>query len=383
MAFISLGRITIQSSYILITSAFYLLRLFIFSFFPNENYEYSLLYKIWLMGIGMMLCYIFEIISIIQQSEKTKICENFKIKVRNYCSKNIKDILILGILGIIDLTTFMVLNFLFSGGDSEKEHFLTIIRVFEIVFVCILNYLFLKRMIYCHHYASLIFIIVGLGSIMLTLNWKNLSVGYEIGFAFLADLLYATLEVTEKYLMNKKFITNHEINFFIGFYITLIMTAICIASTYVQCPEFLSISICKKGDVIFDFPNTLRRGFTSFSNFIQVFLYVILCTGYNTMIQLILKHYGPTHRVITDAFSSVITLCFLMGKVKYGYLLVIQIFGELFILLGVIVFNEIIVFHFCGLDTNTEKEIRKRALQKEELSINFQALISKEEKLGL
>ena len=101
------------------------------------------------------------------------------------------------------------------------------------------------------------------------------------------------------------------------------------------------------------------------------------------MIQLILKHYGPTHRVITDAFSSVITLCFLMGKVKYGYLLVIQIFGELFILLGVIVFNEIIVFHFCGLDTNTEKEIRKRALQKEERSINFQVLISKEEKLGL
>ena len=113
------------------------MRLLLFTFFDNKGYEYSLLFKLWLMGIGMMLCYTFEIISIIKQSDKTKISENFKETFKKYWVKNCKDILILGLLGIIDSTVFLVLNFLFSGQGTEKEHLLTIIRIFEIfLFVC-------------------------------------------------------------------------------------------------------------------------------------------------------------------------------------------------------------------------------------------------------
>lgn len=354
------------------------MRLLLFTFFDNKGYEYSLLFKLWLMGIGMMLCYTFEIISIIKQSDKTKTSENFKETFKNYWVKNCKDILILGLLGIIDSTVFLVLNFLFSGQGTEKEHLLTIIRIFEIFFVCVLNYFFLKGFQYCHHFTSLGFIFVGLVSIMLTFDWKTLSIGYEIGFAFLADFLYAILEVSEKYLMNKKFLSIHEINFFIGVYITLIMTIICIISSYVDCPEWLSSTFCQDNTYIFDFYGTLKRGFMSFANFVQPFIYVFLCTGYNTMIMLILKHYGPTHRVIVDAFSSLITMIFFMIKNHEPYKLAIQILGELIILLGVMVYNEIIILHFCGIDTNTEKEIRKRASRKEEIAMNYHSLLPQE-----
>ena len=57
----------------------------------------------------------------------------------------------------------------------------------------------------------------------------------------------------------------------------------------------------------------------------------------------------------------------------------IQCIGELFILIGVLLYNEIILIRLCDLDEYTEKQIRGRAFDKNQVSLSIYQYVEKVE----
>lgn len=109
---------------------------------------------------------------------------------------------------------------------------------------------------------------------------------------------------------------------------------------------------------------------------VQVIMYIILSCGYNSFILFVIKAYGTTHRVIIDAFSSIIIMILSSQK---GINFMIQCIGELFILIGVLLYNEIILIRLCDLDEYTEKQIRGRAFDKNQVSLSIYQYVEKVE----
>ena len=81
------------------------------------------------------------------------------------------------------------------------------------------------------------------------------------------------------------------------------------------------------------------------------------------------KYLGPTHRIISDGVFSIlsVTVFFFLEEQKITAAYIInQILGHICIIIGIVIYNEIIIVNFCGLDVNTDKEIKYRALSRED-----------------
>ena len=81
------------------------------------------------------------------------------------------------------------------------------------------------------------------------------------------------------------------------------------------------------------------------------------------------KDNTPTHRVIADSFYSLVMhiIQMLTNKVSlssFGYLI-----GYCTVVFGCCVYNEIIIVNFCNLNSNTEREVTKRAISESSVEI--------------
>ena len=117
-------------------------------------------------------------------------------------------------------------------------------------------------------------------------------------------------------------------------------------------------------DYIIDFEEELSNIFANWYNVIQVISFIILTMFYNIFQELTMKHLGPTHRIVIDGVFSILSIIFsfiLNSTVLLIDFLLLQMFGQLCILIGIVSYNEIIIIKICGLDVNTNKQIVERA----------------------
>ena len=85
---------------------------------------------------------------------------------------------------------------------------------------------------------------------------------------------------------------------------------------------------------------------------------------YNIFQELTMKLLGPTHRIIIDGVFSILSviLSFILSKIEFAVdNMILQILGHLSLVIGIVIYNEIIIIKICGLDVNTNKQIVERA----------------------
>ena len=99
-----------------------------------------------------------------------------------------------------------------------------------------LNYLFLKQSIHRHHFIALIFIIFGL----VLISYKGISFNYYLLIGVLCNLLFAVLDIVEKWLMDFRFLSPYELIGFKGLYGILILTCILIIGN-LKCEKWMRI----------------------------------------------------------------------------------------------------------------------------------------------
>ena len=346
MAIITKGTFSYKLLFPLFAGLFYGGRNMCFKTDKENTNKKPELYKILLMEIGMMLSIFIEIISIIKRKDVTKsqpIKEEFSKFFDKY-KKEPKLILLVFLCFLLDITGFF-LNFfsdffgLGNAGKYEILFLISIIRLSEFYFVCILTITSLKLPLYRHHYAGLIiisvgFIIFSIPSLFYKLNIQDI---YIICLSLGGNVIYSILEIMEKWMMDFKFISPFETVGIQGMFGFIILSFISIFKS-----NWISYSDFKKEEIK------------------DIIAYVFASTGYNIFNHLTNKNLGPSHRVICDCFISIVTIIYtIVSKISQDKLY-ITILGIMLIFIGIILYNEVIIINCCKIDENTKIKIDNR-----------------------
>ena len=135
----------------------------------------------------------------------------------------------------------------------------------------------------------------------------------------------------------------------------------------------------KSKNIIY-FTQEVSNIFSNWFTIFEVFCFIILTIIYNIFHQLILKHLGPTHRIISDGVFSIINVIISFSSENQEivvYYIILQIIGHISLIIGIIIYNEIIIVKLCGLDVNTVKEIKDRASTKVDYKMMLLPLFDK------
>ena len=104
------------------------------------------------------------------------------------------------------------------------------------------------------------------------------------------------------------------------------------------------------------------------------------------MMQLTNQIFNPTYRVISDTCSYFIIVLFAIFLDKASsdsFIYPLIAFGIIILLIGLFMFNEIIIFHFLGLDHYTNIEIVERGTIEQNNNFNELLFIETKQKNSL
>ncbi len=255
-------------------------------------------------------------------------------------------------------------------------------RGLELFFVCLWSKIFLKNPIYRHAIlgvGSLIFglSLVGLNAILFDDNKvaKNPTVGIIL-------LCTSQLFTSTEYVFQEKFIKHYDVHPFqlVGFeglWGVCMYTILLIIFQFVSCNSWsdsLKEGICSKNDDnkfhIEDSLFAFRQMWEKKAILIVYIFYVVSIALYNIVGINLTKLVSSTARAVVDTVRTVFIwlffLCFEPVEGTKETFHVLQFIGFLFLVFGTLVYNEIIVLPFWGLDYYTRVNIAKREAEKDE-----------------
>ena len=361
---------TSYSLFPILAGIFYVMRSYSFFFFSEDlNYKCSLFFEIVLLEFGMFLSIILELINIYRQStEKIDFKSVIKRWLKKYKEKKI--IISMFLCGFFDFIgvflTYLIKNNDNKNNDngtekSNSQHIFSLMRITEFFFVILLYYCVLKKKIRYHQYISLCFIIVGLIFVFLK-GFDNMD-GLIVILCIAGNFSYSCLEMVYNWLMESKFVSSYELVAISGFFGCIVGTIFSIIfSIYNEEWDLIHQKI--------NYIEDISKIFSSKNTMFEVGCYVFFSLCYNTFHFLMNKHLSPTHRIISDSVSSIMTFIINVivknNEKSIGLYITLQIIGHILIIFGILVYNELMIIHRCGMDENTNKEIQGRATKEVE-----------------
>ena len=212
----------------------------------------------------------------------------------------------------------------------------------DIVFTSMFYYFILKVKLYKHHYLSMILIMITGTSVDLSLNNLQNDMRTQLGLFFLRivrESMYSLSSVIDKYIMEKKFISEYVILLADGiFNLVLFLIFTIFDYNYFHIDNY--IEYFNKFNFI-ELLIVLGEMITQF--FLNLFL--LVTNKVNT----------PCHCFIAFVFGHI------AYYVDFSEESTIVICGLIIILFLSLIFNEIIELNFLGLSYNTKRNIMLRA----------------------
>lgn len=238
-----------------------------------------------------------------------------------------------------------------------------------------------------HHYLGIGIIIFGI--VIYTIN-DILYIQFEIndflldlGLIVIAQIAVSIQECGEKYLMHFKFLNPFSIIAFEGIAGCFTSCFMFIILYYIKCPSNTP-SLCNKRasptESVESFLVTTKFILHHPSIFVWVFFLVITYIMFNSFRILTNQNFTPSHRSISDAFGSFlfwilnIIFCFansydLTFWFKWTYY-VVALISYLIILIGILIYLEILIITCCGFHLNTKKNIFERERIEQDILVN-------------
>ena len=237
--------------------------------------------------------------------------------------------------------------------------------------------MFLKYQYHRYHLAGIIIYLIGvilysiIDNVFITRNIFNTGQYFlYIGLMIIGQFLGGFLDCGEKYLMEYKYINPFIIVFLEGLSGTLIMIILLVSISYMKCtPE--SSFFCNDYGYVESFGRTIKYIFTHsyYALLFSCFLIFIFLT--NTFRILINEHYSPVHRGISNTISPCfkwilrVTIPFFHSANQISdlsYYFGIS-FSYIFMIIGVLIFLQVILINCCNISHNIREEIIKRETQ--------------------
>ena len=291
-----------------------------------------------------------------------------ELKKKNDKKRTIYNIIFLFILCIMGLFCYLF-RWLFELEEfSEPKQSIGIF--FEIFDYALLSYFILKQKLYKHHFVSAGIIAVLLIILfIITIPYrKNNKFFLSIVYFFFYSLCFGSYDILGKKYMIKYFVTPYFFMFIVGF-IDVIFLLIYELFSY-----FLNPSI---SGITFGFRNNINKVG-------DVFLFIldlIVEDIWNLGIWLTVYYLTPCHYFISEYISEYVYYMIEARQKKdtnkfYSTTNVV-IFSICYFInfLCCLIFNEVFILNFCGLDYNTRKRINQRISKEKTDLIDSQNLI--------
>ena len=287
-----------------------------------------------------------------EENNEKNIIEIKKEKTIELKNKNINKLEI----SFIIITIGFGLNNYISSKMSLQNGPILETRIYHVIFNAIFCRFILKYKIYKHQLLSIILILVGwvLISIPIYTEITVADIFYNILFLFFA-IFYPLYLALLKYISEKYFVSIYLYMFFIG--VSLIIISIILTTVF----SFLNYSNFYDLINIFDFTNNkLLFSFALISGAIVKF---ILCVT--------IQNFSPNIFISTNVISAIMKWIYNVSYKRKFYTtldIVCLSIGYFIILISCLIYNEIIILNFCGLNENTNYNINERVLIDEKLS---------------
>ena len=253
---------------------------------------------------------------------------------------------------IIFLGFLVVIFELFSIFILDEMKYVFEERLYFLFFIPLFSKLILKEDILKHQYFSLIIAIIGISLVIIPVA---LIVGNNNILANILNLAgaicYSLFLVLIKYITHTYYISPLKMSFIFG----LISVGFIFFG-------FMIYSLIEFGDLSY-FKDSLD--FSEVDNKGLISLYIILCFIFATILQfltlLVIFYFSPILLMVTDIISPMLTwiVSTIEGERELPGV-VLNPIGYLIVLFSSLIYNEIIIFNFCGLSENTKKFVEIR-----------------------
>mgnify|MGYP002625655328 CR=1 FL=1 len=258
------------------------------------------------------------------------------------------------------------------------------LRGFQLFFICLLSKMILKNEIYSHQYLGVGIVILGLFIVgVKAITYDK----YQIGANPVAGIILIILAQffgSIEYIIQEKFIKKYIIHpsqlvGFEGLWGSCMYIILLIIFQNISCKDWaeeLRNGICfsreennKTISYIEDTLFALKQMGDNLILLILYIFYVISIALYNLVGIKLTELVSSTARVVVDEVRTVFIWLFFIffNKVngteeKFHYL---QLIGYIFLLLGTLIYNEILVIPFCNLDYNTRDKREEREINEQ------------------
>ena len=309
------------------------------------------------------LIYFFQTRSIKPTSERR--C-SLTFKSKEAKNKNLKIFLLILVIGI----SYTI--YISNSKILSKKYTVFEIRIYHLVFNTIFCRLILKYEVFSHQILSIILTLIGwiLISIPIFQKISSQDIVPNIIF-FFGAIFYPLYLVFFKFIIQKYYLSVFLNMLFIGIFLLIISIIGLLTYSLI---DRNNLSYIKE---IFDIAEDNKLFY--FALLFGTIVKVIFC--------LIIYYFTPNIFVLTNVISSIINWIFnyfiTKNKEETTLNLILQGIGYFIILFSTLIYNEFIIFNFCGLNKNTIKNISERS-NIEEIELNMERLsLGKEKDTGL
>ena len=241
-------------------------------------------------------------------------------------------------------------------------------RIYTLFSIVLFSKIILKDNIFKHQILSLFISFIGLILIIIPVTFvidkKDILANILI---FFTSFLYGLFFILIKHLTHHYYISPYLILLYIGFFsIAILIVGYTIYSLitrknlsfFLECFDFSKVD---NGLILFFFLGTFI-----FGSLLQTFSFLVI------------YYFSPTLLMVTDFISPMISLIikYIIDKSENLSTIVIKSLGYFIVIIGSLIYNEIIICNFCDFNKNTKKFLNKREneestlLKKTELAIN-------------
>lgn len=279
----------------------------------------------------------------------------------------IQTLLIIFMCLVLDLIATTTLVF-FRENASFIE---LIIKLITIFVSTILSQWLLKYKYHKHHAFGILLVSIGLIIYTIIDFMMNGMKDVSIPLALLSLALYclsAFQEVSEKYLMDTKYVSPYVVVSFEGLGGVVVMIIVFLVLNQFPCdPDSL---ICDYDSTsnhsvenFFESISYIFSHYEYYFPFIKLYFSMLFFNIFRLKSN---EHYSPTHRSIADCFGALLKwiLTFALPFLKPGNVTPLSIVGTsiayVIMMIGLVIYLEIIVLKVFGLERNTRYHIIQR-----------------------
>ena len=255
-----------------------------------------------------------------------------------------------------------------------------------IIFTCSSSIIFLKNKYYRHHFFGIFVVVIGLVIVGLKAVIKGDSntgenPGFGIFLCVLSQAFSSGLMVTEEKLLKGFETPPLKAVGLEGMWGVICYIFLLVIFYFIECnswPDFLKEGVCINDDAEnlnnYRFENAIfavKQIWESGKLKAYLSLYVLSIAFFNFSGLTISKNVSSTARTIVDTLRTIVIWLFFLTfpyipeetKETFSWL---QLLGFLILILGSLIYNEILVIPFCGCEKNTKEAIKKRQEKQKE-----------------